>query len=133
MTTTGSKADEIEACAVALEKAFFDQDLADLYHDDVVAWHNYTDKTATKTEILGMVAGMFSDLAKRGYSRPQYVNIRRVHIPNGFMQQHVVEATRGDEVFRLPICLIAEVRDGKISKQDEYVDTAPYVRMVTQD
>jgi uncharacterized protein len=116
-------------CARALTKGFADQNLAPVYNDDAVIWHNFTDKTVSKAESLAIVAGFFKGFADAGYSRPYYVNIRLIYTDKGFVQQHVVEARKADQIFHMPGCLIIEVRDGRIARQDEYVDATPFLKL----
>lgn len=127
---TGIPRNGARECARALEQGFATQDLADVYQDDVQSWHNFTGKTVTKAESLALVGGFFAGFAEKGFSRPYYTNIRLHYTDKGFVQQHVVEARRGDQLFHMPGCLIIEVNDGKIVRQDEYVDPTPYTELM---
>jgi uncharacterized protein (TIGR02118 family) len=118
--------------ALSFDRALATGDFDSVYQDDLVSWHSFTNKTVTKAESLALVASFFAGFQQKGYSRPRYTQIRRIYTDKGFIQQHVVEATRGDQVFRMPACMVIEVRDGKIAKQEEYLDPSPYARLMEQ-
>jgi ketosteroid isomerase-like protein len=43
----------------------------------------------------------------------------------GFVHQHVLSGTRKDGArLSLPACLVCEVKDGRITRLDEYFDSA---------
>lgn len=95
--------------------------VAACYDDDVVIWHNFDGREKTKAENLATLAAMPSRLDERVYAD------RRVEIfDGGFVHQHVLTARRkldGVQV-RLPAIIICRVRDGKIVRLDEYLDSA---------
>jgi len=52
---------------------------------------------------------------------------RRLNVfPGGFVHQHVLRGTRKHDGVRvaLPACVICQVKDGKITRLDEYFDSA---------
>jgi len=49
---------------------------------------------------------------------------RRVAIPGGFMQQHVLEAETAGGPFSMPACIVCEVQNGRIKRLEEYLDSA---------
>ena len=54
-----------------------------------------------------------------------YRVIRREALKDGFLQQHVLEATLPDGTkWNLPACLVVKTRDGLIVRLDEYLDSA---------
>jgi uncharacterized protein len=40
------------------------------------------------------------------------------------MQQHVLEAETAGGPFSMPACIVCEVRDGRIARLEEYLDSA---------
>lgn len=40
------------------------------------------------------------------------------------MQQHILEAEAARGPFSMPACIVCEVRDGRISRLQEYLDSA---------
>ncbi len=111
----------------ALGKRFFDLieagDLAgagNCYADDAVIWHN-TDGVAqgkaANLETLKRFTGAFSSI--------RYDNRRLVAFPGGFAHQHVLKARRADggEV-ELAAAIVCEVKGGRITRLDEYFDSA---------
>lgn len=91
-----------------------------IYAPDAVIWHN-DDKTAQSPEqnlrVLGWVTRNVKDL--------RYEEIRRHETPAGFVQQHVLRgiAPNGTPI-EVPACIVCEVRDGRVTRLDEYLDSA---------
>ncbi|KAL6241889.1 hypothetical protein RBB50_011134 [Rhinocladiella similis] len=84
-------------------------------------WHNYdetiVDREFTKRVLGGMVQRI---------DNVKYLDRRLVVYSGGFCQQHIVLGTRkcdGEKV-RLPAALICKVENDKITRIDEYFDTA---------
>ena len=92
--------------------------VAGFYSDDVIVWHNVTRRTQTREENLRLLGY----LAQRITSW-RYEEVRRSCFPGGFVQQHLLrgENAAGDEV-EVAVCLVAEVRDGRVVRIDEYLD-----------
>ena len=91
-----------------------------IYSPDARIWHNF-DETLQSVDdnikTMLWIHGVLSDL--------HYDIQRREAIPGGFMQQHVLRGTLASgESFAMPACAICEVRDGRITALEEYLDTA---------
>jgi ketosteroid isomerase-like protein len=127
-----SRRQEFETCARNFDRALETGDFDAVYTDDLVSWHNFTNVTKTKAESIALVTGFFAGFKQKGYSQPRYTQVRRTYTDKGFIQQHVVEAKRGDDLFQMPAAMVVEIRDGRISKQDEYLDPSPYMRLMEQ-
>ena len=51
--------------------------------------------------------------------------IRREALPDGFLQQHVLEATLPDGTkWAMDACCVIRMKDGLIVRLDEYIDSA---------
>lgn len=110
-----------------LAKRFFDAveagDIATLracYADDARIWHNTDELEQSPEDNAEVLRGMVKRITERIYAE------RRLEVfPGGFVQRHVLEGTRQDGVrLRLPACIVCEVRDGRITRLDEYFDSA---------
>lgn len=82
-----------------------------------VTWTNISgesDRAATR-KLLGWLTSKASGL--------HYDVVRRILLPDGFVQQHVLrtQAPDGTEL-AMPACVIATVVDGRIARIDEYLD-----------
>jgi ketosteroid isomerase-like protein len=91
-----------------------------LYAPDAQIWHN-TDGVVQSREqnlqTLGWITTNLSDI--------RYTKVRRSATDDGFVQQHVFEATnRAGQRIEVPACVVATVRDGRITRIDEYLDSA---------
>jgi ketosteroid isomerase-like protein len=116
-----------EAAVRAFAKRFFDAieqgdvaTVADSYTADVGIWHNFDDKVQTREENLATLQGMVARISDRQYRD------RRVEVfEGGFLQQHVLSGVRKDgSRVSLPACIVCRLRDGRIARLDEYLDSA---------
>ena len=91
-----------------------------LYADDILVWHNFSNKTQTKTENLQTLDGLTRNVAQIRYDVTE-----RVLLGDRVMQRHLLRCriSTGEE-FVIPACIFVTVRDGKITRIDEYLDTA---------
>jgi len=120
-----------EAAIRAFAKRFFDaieqgdvDTVADCYTSDVEVWHNHDGLTQSRDENLAVLRGLVERIGERRYEE------RRVEVfPGGFLQQHVLSGVRRDGVrVSLPAALICRLRDGRIARLDEYLDSAHVAR-----
>ncbi len=112
----------------AMAKRFFDAieagDIATMqgsFTPDAEIWHNTDEKIVTPEQTAVTLTGMVSRISDR-----EYADRRLVTFPGGFVQQHVLKGKRvhdGGEV-RLPCAIVCKVEDGKITRLDEYFDSA---------
>lgn len=117
-----------EAEIRALAKRFFDcveqgdiDGLVACYAPDAKIWHNTDELEQGPEDNRKVLAGMVTRISDRLYDN------RRVEIfPGGFLQQHVLRGVRVQDGGRvaLPACVICAVKDGKITRLDEYFDSA---------
>jgi ketosteroid isomerase-like protein len=112
---------------MALADRFFDAidrhdeaALRELYTPDVAVWHNH-DGLEQRLEVNLKVLGWLH----RTVADKRYEDVRRMPTPTGFVEQHVLRGTAPDgEPLEVPACLVVTVRDGRISRVEEYVDSA---------
>jgi len=102
----------------AVERGDIDQIRA-IYAPDARIWHNHDRKEQTVDENLRVLVWVARNLTNRRYKVQ-----RRVAIPGGFLQQHVLEAETAGGPFSMPACVVVEVRDGRIARLEEYLDSA---------
>ena len=110
-----------------LAKRFFDAveagdvgALQSIYAPDAKIWHN-TDEIATSVEEnLTTLRGFVSRISER-----RYKDRRVATFPGGFVQQHVLHGVRADgKAVTLPACIVCAVSNGRITRLDEYFDSA---------
>ena len=89
-----------------------------IYAPNAVIWHNNDQKEQTVDENMRVLSWVTRNLKNRHYRVK-----RRAAIPGGFMQQHVLEAETANGSFSMPACIVVEVKDGRISRLDEYLDS----------
>jgi ketosteroid isomerase-like protein len=95
------------------------QQAADLFTDDAVVWHNYDQVEQPPVEALAPAAALAP-------LRPVFDIVRRYVVDDGCIQQHVIRLTTptGTKI-AIPVVQRICVDGGKITRIDEYMDTAP--------
>jgi ketosteroid isomerase-like protein len=95
--------------------------VGEIYAPDAVIWHN-TDRTEkTREQNLAMLAWAVEHVAGL-----RYEDVRLEPIPGGFVERHVVRGTEkasGRELV-LPAVVVCRVERGRITRLDEYFDSA---------
>lgn len=89
------------------------------YTPDATFWMNATGRTLGLDEQFAMIAAM------RGKAKNiRYVDITIIPFENGYVQQHraVGELPDGGAL-DIHACFICHMRDGKISRREEYLDS----------
>lgn len=92
-----------------------------LYTDDATIWHNFDDVEQTPTQ-----NGKTLRALHRLIPGFHYDDIRRTILADGFWQQHVLRAPTADGELSIPAALRVYIRDGRISRLEEYLDPAPF-------
>lgn len=116
MSATTDVADRIFA---AIEAGDADA-VAEIYADDAVIWHNNDGVEQTKEENVRVLRWLV-----RSTSRREYCAIRRFEIDGGFVQQHDLHVEFDDgRSAVLPACLVVQVDGDRITRIDEYLDSA---------
>lgn len=116
-----------EADMRALARRFFDAveqgDIAAVqasYADDAQIWHNTDQHVQTPAENAATLKGFVARISNRVYA-----NRRLAVFAGGFVHQHELHGIRADGVaVRLPACIVCRVENGKITRLDEYFDSA---------
>ncbi|WP_063006818.1 nuclear transport factor 2 family protein [Nocardia kruczakiae] len=94
--------------------------LTALYAPEARIWHNDTNIEETVADNLRVLRWL-----SRTVENLRYEDIRRYVLPDGFAQQHVVRGhLPGHGELEVPASLFVRVRDGHITRIDEYVDSA---------
>lgn len=83
-------------------------------------WHNHDGIEQSVDENLKVMTWMARALPGR-----RYRIIRREALADGFLQQHVLEATLPDgAAWTLDACVVIRMANGLITRLDEYLDSA---------
>lgn len=91
-----------------------------LYADDMLGWRNFDRRELGKPAMLRIIEFLAKEVRDLRYEK-----IRVEPTPSGYVQQHVLHARAPDgSQIESPACLIVEVRDGRIRRLDEYLDSA---------
>jgi ketosteroid isomerase-like protein len=120
-----SEAEATRSVALKLVAAIENYDSAGLrecYAPDMRMWHNAFQSEMSGEEHIKLMERTYF----HKYLNPKYINSRIDVFEGGFVQQHVLTArfADGSEV-RMPICVVGRVKDGRITRIDEYLTMAP--------
>jgi ketosteroid isomerase-like protein len=88
---------------------------------DAEIWHNTDELIVTRDQTAQTLTGMVARIKDRKYADRQLTVF-----PGGFVQQHVLTGVRvhDDVAVRLPCAIICTVENGRITRLDEYFDSA---------
>lgn len=90
------------------------------YAPDAKIWHNTDDVEQTVEQNAAILEWFIKTLPDRNYRL-----IRREALKDGFMQQHVLEATLPDGTkWHMFACAVIRMENGLIVRLDEYLDSA---------
>jgi len=92
-----------------------------VYAPDAKIWHNNDGLIQTPEENLRVLKWVIENIDERAYTEA-----RRQATPTGFVQQHVMRGRlkSSGKQFALPACIVCIVDGGKITRLDEYLDSA---------
>ena len=90
-----------------------------LYAPDARIWHNNDGLEQTVDQNLKVLGWFARTLPDR-----RYRVTRREALPDGFLQQHVLEAILADGTpWTLDACVVVRMENGLITRLDEYLDS----------
>lgn len=90
------------------------------YAPDAKIWHNNDGLEQTVDQNIKILNWFMRKLPDR-----KYRIVRREALSDGFLQQHVLEATLPDgRPFKMSACCVIRMQDGVITRLDEYIDSA---------
>lgn len=90
------------------------------YAPDAKLWHNTDNIEQTVDQNMKVLDWFIRTLPDRNYRV-----VRREALKDGFLQQHVLEATLPDGTeWKMDACCVIKVENGRITRLDEYLDSA---------
>jgi len=93
--------------------------IARCYAPDARIWRNFDGQEQTIEDMFKVSRWINKKLTNRVYKVQ-----RREAIPGGYVQQHVMTGTLANgDIFELPAMLVALVKDGRITRVEEYLDS----------
>ena len=100
----------------------------DIYAPDAEIWHNTDGLVQTPDDNVRTLTWIATNLRDVSYTK-----IKRSAIDGGFVQQHVLVATnRAGQRIEVPACIVTTVRDDRIARLDEYLDSAAVAAIMAQ-
>jgi ketosteroid isomerase-like protein len=102
--------------------------LESLYAPGMVVWHNTDEREQSRSENIAV-----AKVIPMVFTSFTYQNIRRRSFDGGVVQQHLLcVTTRSGETCRIPVCVVAEIREGRFIRIDEYYDSAKLPAALTE-
>ena len=96
------------------------QTVRSCYAPGAKLWHNTDDVEQTVDQNMAVLDWFIRTLPDRNYRV-----LRREALKDGFLQQHVLEATLPDGTqWKMFACCVIRMEDGLITRLDEYLDSA---------
>lgn len=95
--------------------------IREIYAPHTTIWHNFDGVEQSVDENLAVLKWVVANIAEIAYTE-----IKRQPTPTGFVQQHVLRGrmkSSGKEV-AIPACIVCIVEGGRITRLDEYLDSA---------
>ncbi|MDP3746861.1 MAG: nuclear transport factor 2 family protein [Phenylobacterium sp.] len=90
------------------------------YAPDAKLWHNSDGIEQTVDQNMKVLDWFIRTLPDRNYRV-----LRREALHDGFLQQHVLEATLPDgSKWAMDACVVVRIENGVITRLDEYLDSA---------
>lgn len=112
---------EVETMSAQFErhvKNYTDEGFASVVSDDFVMWHNFSDRELRGAELYDYLRS-----AKPMFDTIEFRDKRLLATAEGWVQQHRVTSTLPDgTAVNRPVCVVFTVKEGKISRIDEYLD-----------
>lgn len=100
--------------------------VAACYAPGAKIWHNFDELEQTVDENLALLGALVGVLSERKYT------VRgRYDIPGGIIQMHTLDGVLPDgSKFHLPACMVFRVGGGRITRIDEYFDSAHFAPLL---
>lgn len=91
-----------------------------LYAPECIVWHNFDNLGQTVAENLRTLRWLTRNVANLSY------DARRCEATaSGFLEQHIMRGVdKAGHAFEVAVCMVGTVVDGKITRIDEYLDSA---------
>jgi len=114
----------------AIERGDYDT-VDGMWADDVTVWHTGDSQDNDRVRALKVIRWFINVTTSRSYEI-----LDRQYFDGGFVQQHVLRASRSDDVsIEMRVCIVIKVdAKGRITRIDEYfdpADMAPLLRSTT--
>lgn len=119
MSTTRTADEVADAVFGAIEGGDVEM-LTTLWADDIEVWHSNDGVVQDKAQNLAVLSWMIDNTASI-----EYRDIVRDLTTAGFVQRHVLHLSfAGGRTANLSIAIFASVRNGQVTRIDEYMDSA---------
>ena len=92
--------------------------LRDCLTEDAIVWHSFDRVMMRPDDVVKSWEGMATSFTDRSVT-----DVRRQQTATGYVQQHLFVVRGKDGVRKAwPVCIVVQIRDGRIARLDEYID-----------
>jgi ketosteroid isomerase-like protein len=92
--------------------------LRDCLTEDAIVWHSFDRLAMRVGDVVKSWEGMATTYTERGVT-----DVRRQQTATGYVQQHLFVVRDKDGVRKAwPVCIVVQIRDGRIERLYEYID-----------
>jgi ketosteroid isomerase-like protein len=92
--------------------------LCDCLTADAIVWHSYDRVPMQRDDVVKAW-----DTIATNFTECSVTDVRRQPTPGGYVQQHLFVIRLKDGTRKAwPVCIVVQVREGKIARLDEYID-----------
>lgn len=92
-----------------------------LYSEDVEVWHNFSNAIQTKAENIQTLTGLIASVDQIRYDVKERIALDDDRV----MQRHdLICTTRDGTSFTIPACIFITIRESRIVRIDEYLDSS---------
>jgi ketosteroid isomerase-like protein len=92
----------------------------EIYAPDIKIWHNHDGKETTVDENISAL-----ETVTKAFRSFSYTTQRFLDFDSGFVMKFVMDAELHDgRTIQIPVCAIGDTKDGRITRFEEYYDTA---------
>jgi ketosteroid isomerase-like protein len=124
MNSKNNQQDVLELAELLSRGLTGDSDvLAAILSADFTMWLNFSGQSFNRDATINYAAGLSKQLTGL-----RYHDIRRTRTEHGFVQQHVIDSLlpSGERSKGIDACFVVRVRDHRIHRLDEYVDSGQF-------
>jgi ketosteroid isomerase-like protein len=93
--------------------------IRNVFAPGATVWHNFDPQEWDLERVVRTLSWLH-----RNVDELRYDDVRVEETPSGFVQRHVLRGRRGEHELAIAACLVAEVREGRIARLEEYLDPA---------
>lgn len=99
-----------------------------IYAEDAKIWHDFDrQEQDSETNVQSLL------VLRKALPDVQWVTTRIEPLPNGFLLTYELTMVFGEKEIRIPACVIGTVQNDRITRLEEWVNSAPMMKYLTPE